>query len=114
VALLVDVLHHTDDPGPLLRECARIASRIVVVKDHLREGLAAGATLRFMDWVGNARHGVRLPYNYFTYAQWQSTLAASGLRVARWEERLGLYPPLADWLFGRRLHFVASLETITR
>jgi SAM-dependent methyltransferase len=111
VALLVDVLHHADDAGALLAECARVARQAVIVKDHLREGFAAGPTLAFMDWVGNARHGVRLTYRYLTRAQWGELLARTGLRADRWEERLALYPPPADWIFGRRLHFVARLVT---
>ena len=42
-----------------------MAARGIVLKDHTRNGLFSGSTLRFMDWVGNARHGVRLPYNYW-------------------------------------------------
>jgi SAM-dependent methyltransferase len=112
VALLIDVLHHTDDPRPLLAECARVTRQAVIVKDHLREGLAAGPTLRFMDWMGNAGHGVRLPYAYLTHAQWNAVFGKTGLRAAWWEERLRLYPPAADWLFGRRLHFVAKLVPV--
>jgi SAM-dependent methyltransferase len=111
VALLVDVLHHADDAGTLLAECARVAKQAVIVKDHLREGFAAGPTLAFMDWVGNARHGVRLTYRYLTRAQWGELIARTGLKADRWEERLALYPPPADWIFGRRLHFVARLVT---
>ncbi|MEL6896195.1 MAG: methyltransferase domain-containing protein, partial [Planctomycetota bacterium] len=37
-ALLVDVLHHTDDAAVLLREARRVARRWVVVKDHTRDG----------------------------------------------------------------------------
>src|SRR5690349_7501457 len=52
-ALLVDVLHHTDDPLVLLREAQRVARRAIVVKDHTLSGTGARATLAFMDWVGN-------------------------------------------------------------
>ena len=47
-----DVLHHTANPTILLREAFRVATRHVLVKDHYREGFAANARLRFMDWVG--------------------------------------------------------------
>jgi SAM-dependent methyltransferase len=110
VVLLVDVLHHADDAGALLAQCARVARQAVIVKDHLREGFAAGSTLAFMDWMGNARHGVRLTYHYLTRAEWLDLIARTGLTADRWEERLALYPPPADWIFGRHLHFVARLH----
>jgi hypothetical protein len=37
----------------LLREAARVAREAVVIKDHTKNGLAADATLRFMDRIGN-------------------------------------------------------------
>jgi SAM-dependent methyltransferase len=105
--LFIDVLHHAADPMAILREAVRVTRRGLVIKDHLREGVCAGPTLRFMDWVGNAAWGVSLPYNYWTCAQWQK--AEQELRLATEEKRmkLGLYPWWANWLFGRSLHFIA-------
>jgi SAM-dependent methyltransferase len=108
--MFVDVLHHTDNPMALLREAGRVARRVIVIKDHTREGLGAGATLRFMDWVGNARHGVALPYNYWTAAQWRQAFAELGFQVDTWIRDLGLYPVPARWLFERSLHFLARLR----
>ena len=108
VALFVDVLHHTKDPLTLLQEAARVA-RVVVVKDHLREGLLAEETLKAMDWVGNARHGVVLPYNYWNRLQWDAAFARAGLEKTSWDEHLGLYAPGLSLLFDRKLHFVARL-----
>src|SRR5690606_11978895 len=68
--LLVDVLHHCDDPTGLLRDCARVARDAIIIKDHLADGFLAVPTLRVMDFVGNAGHGVALPYNYWTREQW--------------------------------------------
>lgn len=109
VVLFVDVLHHTDDPAVLLGEAARVASGSVVLKDHTADGLLAGPTLRFMDRVGNARHGVRLPYNYWPEARWRAAFARLGLEPEAWVSDLKLYPSWADWAFGRSLHFVARL-----
>lgn len=107
--LLVDVLHHTDDPTVLLREARRVARRAVILKDHLRDRLLAGPTLRFMDWVGNARFGVALPYNYLRRAEWDAAFRAARLSVDAWRQDLPLYPAPASLLFGGSLHFAARL-----
>lgn len=109
VALFVDVLHHTDDPSRLVAEARRVA-KSVVIKDHNRDGLFANATLRFMDWVGNAAHGVRLPYNYLSSSEWRRLWFDRGLRIDRSVDELGLYPTPFGWLFDRKLHFVARLS----
>jgi hypothetical protein len=62
-----------------------------------------------MDWVGNARHGVRLPYKYLSRAEWDRAFDQSRLAVRRWQSALSLYPAPASWLFDRSLHFIAML-----
>lgn len=114
VVLFVDVLHHTDHARQLLREARRVAKRWVIVKDHTRDGLLAGPTLRFMDRVGNARHGVALPFHYWSEAHWQRVLAEERFEIDRWQGRLGLYPFPSNLLFDRRLHFVARLGIAAR
>lgn len=107
--LLVDVLHHAADAEKLLRECARVARQCVIVKDHVREGIGAEQTLRLMDWVGNAHHGVRLPYNYWSPAQWESALTKAGLVARSWRRDLSLYPRPITWFCDRSLHVLALL-----
>lgn len=108
--MMVDVLHHTRDPVPLLREAARVAPGAVVLKDHLADGVLARPTLRLMDWVGNAHHGVALEYNYLTTAQWQTALDAAGLDASVWRTDLDLYPAPASWVFDRGLHVLCCLS----
>lgn len=108
--LFVDVLHHTRDPKVLLSEAARVARQCVLIKDHNLDGFLAGPTLRFMDWVGNARHGVILPYNFWPARRWTETFASLGLVPVSIKTRIGLYPWPAAWVFGRKLHFLAKLE----
>lgn len=109
VVLFLDVLHHSRDPIRLLREGARVSRKAIVIKDHLRKGFLAGPTLRFMDDVGNARHGVDLPYDYWPEDRWHDVFAELGLAIEVWRPRLGLYPWPASWLFDRSLHFLARL-----
>lgn len=110
IALFVDVLHHTDDPDGLLAEAKRVSKAGIVIKDHFREGAFAEVTLRFMDWFGNAAHGVALPYNYLSDPEWRSIWSDLNLKVERIVDRVGLYPAPFSWLFDRRLHFVARLS----
>jgi SAM-dependent methyltransferase len=108
--MIVDVLHHTDDPAALLTECLRVAKYGAVVKDHILSGFAASVTLRFMDWVGNRGHDVRLPYNYLDQKGWQDVFDAAGGTVVYWNDRLELYPVPFSWVFDRSLHFVGYVR----
>jgi len=107
--LLIDVLHHTSNPQALLAEAHRVGS-VVVIKDHVLDGWLADATLRFMDWVGNARHGVPLPFRYWTRALWEDLFARMDLAIRSRRSELGIYPWPATLLFDRQLHFLVSLE----
>ena len=109
VVMFVDVLHHSQDPAQLLAEAKRVTRSSVLIKDHTQEGLLAHQTLRFMDWFGNAHHGVSLPYNFWTLSEWQDCIARLGLQVRHWQDRLGLYPWPATWCFDRKLQFIAHL-----
>jgi SAM-dependent methyltransferase len=110
VVMFVDVLHHTEDPMVLLREARRVARRAIVIKDHCCNGFLAGPTLHFMDWVGNARHGVVLTYNYWPQQRWFEACKTLGLQIDAWVTELGLYPWPVHWIFERSLHFVARLS----
>jgi SAM-dependent methyltransferase len=110
VVMFSDVLHHTNDPRVLLNEAARVAKRAIVLKDHTLDGPFAYSTLRLMDWVGNSRHGVTLPYNYWPKHRWLKTFESMGLVVRSWHQDLKMYPFWADLIFGRSLHFVARVE----
>ncbi len=108
--MLIDVLHHTPDPGLLLREALRVSRRWLILKDHLVRGPCAGLRLRFMDYVANARHGVALPYHYLSTREWNELRHALDLQIATEVKQLGLYPWPLDYIFGANLHFLALLK----
>jgi glycosyltransferase involved in cell wall biosynthesis/SAM-dependent methyltransferase len=108
--MLIDVLHHAHDPLALLREALRVSRRWLIMKDHVRKGLAAGLRLRFMDYIGNAHHDVALPYNYLSEGQWEELRRTLDVKVAEEAKELGLYPKPFDYVFGADLHFVALWE----
>jgi len=108
--IFIDVLHHIDQPFDTLKEARRVSKGLILIKDHAMDGFLAKATLTFMDWVGNAHHGVRLPYNYWSNAQWKSNFEKLNLVIDVWISKLSLYPKPASCLFDRKLHFVAKLK----
>ena len=107
---LVDVLHHADDPQHLLAEAARVSRDRILIKDHVADGFLADPTLRLMDWIGNARHGVSLPYNYLTHGDWREHLGRAGVTVRSWDTDLLLYPPPLSAVFGRGLHVLMDID----
>ena len=108
--LLVDVLHHCEDPAEMLKEALRVSRWRVLVKDHRLSHPAARALLTAMDWVGNKPHGVVLPFNYWTELQWREVWCGLGLRAVKYESNLALYPFPISLVFDVGLHFAAALE----
>jgi len=108
--VLIDVLHHLVDPSGLLREAIRVSSRAVLIKDHVLKGILAAPILRFMDRIGNLRYAVSLPYTYWPQQRWLRTFETLGVKLAWWNQSLGLYPWPANLVFERSLHFMARLD----
>jgi len=109
-ALFVDVLHHIPDPMIILREAMRVVRNCIIIKDHNADRFLGNATLKFMDWVGNARYGVVLEYNYLKKPQWETAFSELGLTVGAYNSSLHLYPGPLDWVFGGSLQFVSRLD----
>lgn len=79
--VLIDVLHHADDPPALLAEAARVAKHNVLIKDHFFRNRLDWQILKWADYGGNAPHGIRLPCNYLNRAAWQAAIAGADLCV---------------------------------
>ena len=114
VAMAIDVFHHAADAEALMAEMKRVARGSLVIKDHLLHGLPSELTLRAMDWVGNSRHGVRLPFSYWSEAEWRSVWDRCGIRPVTIVRHLNLYPFPLSLVFERDLHFIAMLEPMTQ
>ena len=113
VVIVADVLHHEQDPDRLLAECARVAKRAVVVKDHQPQGPAWTLPYKricLMDWAANAPYGVPCLYRYPTAAQWREQFARLGLGVAQEHTELSLYPWPYRWVFTSGLQYLAVLK----
>jgi SAM-dependent methyltransferase len=107
--VLIDVLHHAEDPMILLAEAIRVTRRHIFIKDHRLDGFLAYPTLRFMDHVGNEGHHMDMPYDYWSETRTRAVWEQLGLRVESFTVDVDLYSPLVSWLFGRSLHYFARL-----
>jgi SAM-dependent methyltransferase len=108
--LFVDVIHHVRTPLALLGEARRVSKNFIVIKDHVAETPFDRGVLRLMDWVGNAPHGVPLPYCYLSRARWDEIYKQLRLTPVVVRSQIPLYPAPISFVFGRRLHFISFLR----
>lgn len=110
IVMLIDVLHHATDSVHLLREASRVSRTGVLIKDHVAESEWDQWTLRGMDYIANARHGLHLPSRYWSWSEWNAAFDELGLRRMETIELVKLYPGVANFVFGRKLHFICLLR----
>jgi ubiquinone/menaquinone biosynthesis C-methylase UbiE len=110
VVILADVLHHEEQEGVLLGEAARVSKRLLVVKDHKPEGFLGFWRVCFLDWAANNPYNVKCLYRYHTKEEWHAMFKGYSLIPLSEETSLDLYPPLFNFLFGRRLQYFAVLQ----
>jgi SAM-dependent methyltransferase len=108
--IILDVLHHTENPGMLLKEAVRVAKNRIIIKDHFSENRLDHAILKFMDDTGNSYLGIDRTYNYYSRKQWHDLFKANGLTVEKLNSHPRLYTFPLSLFFDRGLHFVASLK----
>lgn len=108
--MLIDVLHHTDDPANLIRECRRVSRKFILLKDHICDSWWDRRILHFMDWVGNRAYDVTLRYNFLSKDDWNKLFKESDLECEDISYTLNLYPKPLSILLDGHLHFLARLS----
>jgi len=111
VVIVADVLHHEEDPDRLLRECARVSRRLIIVKDHRVRGTLSRWRVSLMDWAANAPYGVPCLYRYNTLEEWHAQPRRIGVSVESELTSMDLYPGLWNPVFGKTLQYMAFWRT---
>jgi hypothetical protein len=109
-SLLIDVLHHTQNPGQLLKEAMRVTKDYILIKDPVKTGILSERILKFMDRMGNQVKGIPLPYNYLTRQDWNELFEDINLQKEFYAGNLHLYSWVLRSFFDRNLHFFVKLK----
>jgi SAM-dependent methyltransferase len=101
--MMVDVLHHDENPQELLAEAKRVSRGSVLVKDHYWQNRLDLVLLRWADYIGNRLYGIRLPYAFLNLASWRNLIVCTGMRVVRSARfRFGALAPCKNIVFELR------------
>lgn len=103
--ILADVLHHDHDQERLLGEAARISRNVVIIKDHVRDGLLAQQRISFLDWAANAGYNVPCLYKYNNLEEWRTLVGKLSSGIAEERTSIDVYPPLFNEVLGKGLHY---------
>lgn len=108
--LLLDVLHHATEPMSLLEEAVRVARKAVIIKDHNCNTPFNRRVMKFTDWFGNRQYGVPLPYNFWSFRQWQDAWTRLAKSPSYYSIEVGLYPKITRILFAKDMDFIARVS----
>lgn len=106
-ALLINMLHHTDDPKALLKEALRVSRKGVIIKDHYANNWFDYVTLLAMEYANpNSRALLQRPLRFYSKKAWDALFAELGLTCDAYTDRFTSYSRFWDMLFGRNMHFI--------
>jgi ubiquinone/menaquinone biosynthesis C-methylase UbiE len=108
--IVADVLHHDHDQERLLREAVRVSKKLMIIKDHRRDGLLAQQRISFLDWAANAGYNVPVLYKYHSEDEWHALVKKVSSKVLEERTSIDIYPPVFNQLFGKGLHYFVVFE----
>jgi SAM-dependent methyltransferase len=110
VLMLIDMLHHADDPNVVLKECARVAKKFIVIKDHVCDSYFDWLRLSSLDWFGNRPFGIPMTYKYFSSNQWREAFRDAGVECTSLKRWIKVCPAPFHLPFDYNIHLIATLE----
>ena len=84
--IIIDVLHHDENPEIILKEAKRVSKKYILVKDHFWNNKLDFLLLKYADYFGNKPYGVKLPYNFFKISDWNNIIRKVNLKITKSEK----------------------------
>jgi ubiquinone/menaquinone biosynthesis C-methylase UbiE len=100
-ALLIHVLHHTNNPAAILREAKRVSKRVICVEDTYRTKIE-WLLVALNDMVGNFEFSA---HKYKTQREWKQVITEHRWKLVCCKEWSRLFPP-GGFGYGRYIIFV--------
>lgn len=98
--MLIDVLHHSEDPFQVLTEARRVSRRIVLAKDHYWISKKDFSRLKAVDYLGNMPFEIPLPFRFLTMDAWKDLLQHTGFAaITSHTFRYNLFDPCKHVVF---------------
>lgn len=70
--LLIDVIHHLENPEELLKEVIRVSKKYVIIKDHTYNNMIDLFLLRVVDFLGNNSFDINVKYHFYKTSEWNN------------------------------------------
>jgi SAM-dependent methyltransferase len=81
--IIIDVLHHDENPTVILKEARRVSKKYILIKDHFWNNKLDFLLLKYADYIGNKPYGVALPYNFLRISDWKSMIKETNLKITK-------------------------------
>jgi ubiquinone/menaquinone biosynthesis C-methylase UbiE len=98
--MIIDVLHHDNNPEKILKEAKRVSKKYILIKDHYWNNKIDLFLLKFSDYIGNKPYAVKLPYNFLKSTEWNDLIQNLNLEQVESEKfRFNVADPCKHVIF---------------
>lgn len=81
--MIIDVLHHDQNPINILKEAKRVTKKYILIKDHYWNNRLDFLILKYFDYFGNKPYWVALPYNFFKITEWENIIKRIDMKIVK-------------------------------
>lgn len=101
IALIIQVLHHCEDPIPVLKEAKRITKNKIIILEDVCTSFIHKIIACAYDFIMNIRHPVKTPFNFKREEEWTEIFKELNLKILEMKKYpyKEFYSPMKPILF---------------